>query len=315
MSVLDGPREEWRRILFEGAPQWVRSEGENLRLGDGRTVAEADAVYLPPCDPTKIICIHLNYESRRVEFHAPPLTTPTYFQKPLTTLNSHRGKLNRPANCQYLNYEGEIAAIVGKPMRNVAPDDVWDHLAGFAPANDVGAQDFRDTDAGSMLRVKGQDGFCPIGPGIVRGIDIRESRVRTYVNGKVVQDGPVSEMTFDIPYIMPADLVAAYNLFARRRGSDRHAGELAADAARRCGGGRGHRRRPREQHGSGDTCADIPGRSPADRQRAGSACRAGAVPASNCGRASDVHSAFRVTALRRRANVRSWRRADLTSEP
>ncbi len=205
MSVLDGPREEWRRILLEGTPHWVRPEGDELRLGDGRRIAEASAVYLPPCDPTKIICIHLNYESRRVEFKAPPLTTPTYFQKPLTTLNSHRGKVTRPADCQYLNYEGEIAAIVGKPMRNVAPADVWDHLAGFAAANDVGAQDFRDTDAGSMLRVKGQDGFCPIGPGIVRGVDIRQSQVRTYINGKVVQDGPVSEMTFDIPYIM-ADL-------------------------------------------------------------------------------------------------------------
>ncbi len=205
MSVLDGPREEWRRILLEGTPQWVRPQGDVLQLGDGRTVIEADAVYLPPCDPTKIICIHLNYESRRVEFHAPPLTTPTYFQKPLTTLNSHKGMLNRPADCQYLNYEGEIAAIVGKPMRNIAPADVWDYLAGFAVANDVGAQDFRDTDAGSMLRVKGQDGFCPIGPGIVRGVDIRKSQVRTYINGKVVQDGPVSEMTFDIAYIM-ADL-------------------------------------------------------------------------------------------------------------
>ena len=205
MSVLDGPREEWRRILLEGTPQWVRPQGDVLQLGDGRTVIEADAVYLPPCDPTKIICIHLNYESRRVEFHAPPLTTPTYFQKPLTTLNSHKGMLNRPADCQYLNYEGEIAAIVGKPMRNIAPADVWDYLAGFAVANDVGAQDFRDTDAGSMLRVKGQDGFCPIGPGIVRGLDIRKSQVRTYINGKVVQDGPVSEMTFDIAYIM-ADL-------------------------------------------------------------------------------------------------------------
>ncbi len=205
MSVLDGPREEWRRILFDGQPQWVKLDGDLLRLGDGRSMAEAEAIYLPPCDPTKIICIHLNYESRRVEFHAPPLTTPTYFQKPLTALNSHRGKLSRPADCQYLNYEGEIAAIVGKPMRNVAPDEVWDHLAGFAPANDVGAQDFRDTDAGSMLRVKGQDGFCPIGPGIVRGVDIRLSQVRTYLNGRTVQDGPVSEMTFDIPYIL-ADL-------------------------------------------------------------------------------------------------------------
>ena len=206
MSVLEGPREEWRRILHQGTPVWVKpEEGGKLRLGDGRLVDEASATYLPPCDPTKIICIHLNYDSRRVEFKAPPLVTPTYFQKPLTTLNAHRGFLNRPADCQYLNYEGEIAAIVGKPMRNVAPADVWDHLAGFAPANDVGAQDFRDTDAGSMLRVKGQDGFCPVGPGIVRGVDIRKERVRTYINGKVVQDGPVSEMTFPIDYIF-ADL-------------------------------------------------------------------------------------------------------------
>jgi 5-oxopent-3-ene-1,2,5-tricarboxylate decarboxylase/2-hydroxyhepta-2,4-diene-1,7-dioate isomerase len=205
MSVLTGPREEWRRILFEGTPHWVRPEGDRLRLGDGRFVVEAEAIYLPPCDPTKIICIHLNYESRRVEFQAPPLTTPTYFQKPNSALNSHRGKLNRPADCQYLNYEGEIAAIIGKPMRNIGRDEVWDYIAGFAAANDVGAQDFRDTDAGSMLRVKGQDGFCPIGPGIVRGVDIREQTVRTWLNGKVVQEGPVAEMTFDIPYIL-ADL-------------------------------------------------------------------------------------------------------------
>lgn len=205
MSVLDGPREEWRRILHQGFPVWVQPEGALLRLADGRTVADADAVYLPPCEPTKIICIHLNYESRRLEFKAPPLKTPTYFQKPLTTLNTHRGFLNRPADCKYLNYEGEIAAIVGKPMRNVAREDVWDYLVGFAPANDAGAHDFRDTDAGSMLRVKGQDGFCPIGPGIVRGVDIRQQSVRTYINGKRVQDGPVSEMTFPIDYIF-ADL-------------------------------------------------------------------------------------------------------------
>ncbi len=131
------------------------------------------AAYLPPVEPTKIICVHLNYESRRLEFQQPELVTPTYFQKPLTTLNSHRGTVCRPADCQYLNYEGELAAVVGAPMRNVAPDDVWDHLLGFAPSNDMGLHDFRDTDAGSMLRVKGQDGFCPIGPGLVSGVDVR----------------------------------------------------------------------------------------------------------------------------------------------
>ena len=217
MSVFDGPRQEIRRILHGGVPCWVTLDGDELVLGDGRRVREAQATYLAPCEPTKILCIHLNYESRRIEFQAPELVTPTYFQKPTTALNAHRGVLCRPANCQYLNYEGEVAAVVGRPMRNVAPADVWDHLAGFAAANDVGAQDFRDTDAGSMLRVKGQDGFCPIGPGLVRGVDVRQSVLRTFLNGKIVQEGKVSEMTFGIDYqladlcrhitLLPGDIV------------------------------------------------------------------------------------------------------------
>ena len=204
-SVLTGEREEWRRILHEGRPEWVRPAGEELVLGDGRRIAEAEAIYLAPCEPTKILCIHLNYESRRAEFRAPPLVTPTYFQKPVTALNAHRGALHRPADCQYLNYEGEIAAIVGKPMKNVAPEDAWDHLAGFAPANDVGCHDYRDTDQGGMTRVKGMDGFCPIGPGVVRGVDVRAATVRTYINGSIVQEAPVAEMCFGIDYQL-ADL-------------------------------------------------------------------------------------------------------------
>ncbi|MFK8022305.1 MAG: fumarylacetoacetate hydrolase family protein [Pseudomonadales bacterium] len=205
MNVFEGERLEQRRILSEGTPVWVRVEDDNLVLPDGRTVPEATALYLPPCNPTKILCIHLNFESRRVEFRSKNLVTPTYFQKPITALNSHRGMLNRPENCQYLNYEGEVAAIVGRPMKNVAQKDVWNYIAGFAPANDVGAQDFRDTDAGGMTRVKGMDGFCPIGPGLVRGVDVRESRLRTYINGAVVQEGVVGEMTFGIDYQL-ADL-------------------------------------------------------------------------------------------------------------
>ncbi len=205
MNVLEGERFERRRILHEGRPEWTTVDGASLRLMDGRTVPEAETTYLPPCEPTKILCIHLNYESRRVEFRAPELVTPTFFQKPVSALNSHRGALNRPANCRYLNYEGEIAAIVGRTMKNVAIADVWEHVAGFAPANDVGLHDFRDTDAGGMTRVKGMDGFCPVGPGIVRGVDVRESTVRTHVNGEVVQEGAVAEMVFGIDYQL-ADL-------------------------------------------------------------------------------------------------------------
>src|SRR3546814_479436 len=207
MNVREGPRREVRRISEGGTPQWVTpsEDGSRLVLADGRSIEEATATYLPPCDPTKILCIHLNFDSRRVEFRAPELATPTYFQKPPTTMNSHRGVLHRPADCQFINFEGEVAAIVGRPMKNVAPEDVWDHLAGFAPANDVGLHDFRETDQGGMTRVKGQDGYCPVGPGVVSGVDIRQETLRTYLNGAVVQEDLVSDMTFGIDYQL-ADL-------------------------------------------------------------------------------------------------------------
>ena len=89
MSVLEGEREEWRRILHHGVEEWVRPDHDQLVLADGRTIAETEAVYLFPCNPTKIICIHLNYDSRRVEFGVPAPETPTYFQKPLSALNTH----------------------------------------------------------------------------------------------------------------------------------------------------------------------------------------------------------------------------------
>ena len=206
MSVLDGPRSELRRVVLGGRVQVCRLEGEQLVLGDGRRIAEASAVYAPPVEPTTIICVHLNYRSRAIEFGRDlEGDHPTYFMKPAASINAHRGQLVRPADCRLLNYEGEIAAVIGRPMRRVKPEDVWDQLLGFACANDVGAHDFRDTDAGSMLRVKGQDSFCPLGPGIVSGIDIRESTLRTYVNGQKVQEGKVSEMVWGIDVLI-ADL-------------------------------------------------------------------------------------------------------------
>ncbi len=199
MSVLEGPRRELRRVWHGGRLHGCSAEGGELVLDDGRVIDEATAHYAPPVDAGTIICVHLNYGSRAREFRRELQgTSPTYFVKPRSSLGAHRGELVRPADCQLLNYEGEIAAVVGRPMRRVRPEQVWDHLEGFACANDVGLHDFRDTDAGSMLRVKGQDGFCPLGPALVSGIDIREATLRTRVNGLLVQEGAVAEMAWGI---------------------------------------------------------------------------------------------------------------------
>ncbi len=214
MSVLDGPRREMRRILYEGSVYWVTAtEDGRLDLADGRSVAAKEVRHLPPCTPSKILCTHINYRSRwHEQGRSTPPETPTYFQKPLSTLNGHGGELVRPEGCKYLNYEGELAAIIGRVARNLRPEDVWDHLAGFAVANDVGLHDMRDTDAGSMLRVKGPDGFCPIGPGIVAGVDPRRSTLRTWHNGRLVQEGQLAEeMFFGIDYLI-ADLARLITL-------------------------------------------------------------------------------------------------------
>jgi 5-oxopent-3-ene-1,2,5-tricarboxylate decarboxylase/2-hydroxyhepta-2,4-diene-1,7-dioate isomerase len=202
---------ERRRILLEGAVTPVVRDGEWLVAGDGRRVRAEEAVHLPPCEPTKIICVHLNYRSRVEEFGAKLGPAPTYFHKPVSSLNAHGGAVVRPERCRYLNYEGEIAIVIGKPTRNVSIREAYEHIAGYTIANDFGLHDFRDTDAGSMLRVKGSDTLCPLGPGIVDDWDPRGKRIRTYVNGELRQDGSTDEMVWEMGYLV-ADIARTITL-------------------------------------------------------------------------------------------------------
>lgn len=209
MSVLDGPRRERRRIRWQGSEYWCTALADGrLLLDDGREAPAGEVAHLPPCAPSKIICVHLSYTSRGIESRntPQPTPTPTYFMKPPTAVNGHGGEVLRPEGCRYLNYEGEFAVVIGKVTRNVTPDEAWSHMAGFAPALDMGLHDFRDTDAGSMLRVKGSDGFCPIGPGLVSGVDPRDQVLRTYRNGQVVQEARIGEEMVWGPDYMVADL-------------------------------------------------------------------------------------------------------------
>jgi 2-keto-4-pentenoate hydratase/2-oxohepta-3-ene-1,7-dioic acid hydratase in catechol pathway len=202
---------EYRRVLLDGYPALTRRDGDELVAGDGRRVAIDDAVHLAPVEPTKIICIHLNYRSRVEEFMTKLPAAPTYFHKPITALTGHRSDVVRPAGCQWLNYEGEIAIVIGTTCRNVAPDEVAGYIAGYSVANDYGLHDFRDTDAGSMLRVKGSDTLCPVGPALVTDWDFRGKRITTTVNGEVKQDASTDEMEWDMHYIV-ADIARTITL-------------------------------------------------------------------------------------------------------
>jgi 5-oxopent-3-ene-1,2,5-tricarboxylate decarboxylase/2-hydroxyhepta-2,4-diene-1,7-dioate isomerase len=157
--------------------------------------------------PTKIIGVHLSYPSRVEEYAARTPDVPSYFLKPPSSLARHGDEIVRPRGCRYLNYEGEVALVVGRRMKRVGEDEALDYVAGYSVANDFGVHDFRHADRGSMLRVKGQDGFCPIGPEVVDAgdVDPTDLALRTYVNGDVVQVGNTRELLWPFAYML-ADL-------------------------------------------------------------------------------------------------------------
>jgi 5-oxopent-3-ene-1,2,5-tricarboxylate decarboxylase / 2-hydroxyhepta-2,4-diene-1,7-dioate isomerase len=203
---------EYRRILLDGAAVDVVRRGDTLVAGDGREVGVDDAVHLPPVVPSKIVAVHLNYRSRVEEFGTTLPPSPTYFHKPTSSLNSHRGAVVRPQRCKWLNYEGEIAIVIGRVCRNVAPADAGHYIAGYTIGNDYGLHDFRDTDAGSMLRVKGSDTLCPLGPGLVDDWDFRGKTLRLLVNGEVKQEASTREMEWDMHYLV-ADIARTITLY------------------------------------------------------------------------------------------------------
>jgi 5-oxopent-3-ene-1,2,5-tricarboxylate decarboxylase/2-hydroxyhepta-2,4-diene-1,7-dioate isomerase len=202
---------EFRRILLDGYPTQVTRDGDHLVAGDGRRVAIADAVHLPPVEPTKIIAVHLNYDSRTKEFMTKLPAAPTYFQKPLTAINSHNAAVVRPMGCKWLNYEGEIVIVIGKTCRNISPAEAGEYIAGYTIGNDYGLHDFRDTDAGSMLRVKGSDTLAPIGPGVVTDWSFKNKTIRTLVNGVVKQEDNTDNMEWDMHYLV-ADIARTITL-------------------------------------------------------------------------------------------------------
>lgn len=197
------------RIEIGGDRLWGRLDGDRVITDGCREFAAADVGWLAPVAPSKIIAVHLTYRSRLLEYAVARMPAqPSYFIKPPSTLNGHLRAVRRPAGTRFLNYEGELAVVVGKRMHGVAQRDVLDHVYGFAPANDVGLHDFRHADRGAMLRVKGQDGFLPIGPAVVTTDQWRPDdgyTLRTRLNGELVQEADADDLIWDYRYQL-ADL-------------------------------------------------------------------------------------------------------------
>lgn len=156
--------------------------------------------------PGKVIAVHLNYPSRAAQRGRTP-AQPGYFLKPSTSLSASGTPVERPAGCELLAFEGEIALVIGTEARRVTPEAGWSHVAAVTAANDFGVYDLKYADKGSNLRSKGGDGFTPIGPAMLKATDVDPAalRIRTWVNGELVQDDTTATLLFSFGRLV-ADL-------------------------------------------------------------------------------------------------------------
>ena len=201
--------------------------------------------------PGKILATHLTYRSRAEEYKMARMPSePSYFMKPPSSLSGHLAPVYRPPGCRFLNYEGEVAVVIGRRCHRVGVEEALDYVGGYTVANDWGVHDFRHADRGSMLRVKGQDGFCPLGPVLVDAgdVDPDDLTLRTFVNGEQVQEGHTgTDLMFSFAYQI-ADLARLITLEpgdVLLTGTPAH---LAAGRARRRGRGRGRGHRAAQNH-------------------------------------------------------------------
>ncbi|WP_033288833.1 fumarylacetoacetate hydrolase family protein [Amycolatopsis jejuensis] len=151
----------------------------------------------PPERPGKVIALHVNYPSRAAQRGRTP-AKPSYFLKPATSVSVSGTPVERPAGTELLAFEGEIALVIGEKARRVEPAKGWAYVHGVTAANDFGVYDLRHADGGSNLRSKGGDGFTPLGPAVLPAaeIDPAQLRIRTWVNGELVQDDTTEDLIF-----------------------------------------------------------------------------------------------------------------------
>jgi 2-keto-4-pentenoate hydratase/2-oxohepta-3-ene-1,7-dioic acid hydratase in catechol pathway len=167
----------------------------------GQPINLSEITFLPPCQPTKIVCLGLNYRAHAREFDSKLPTEPLIFLKPPSALIGHLGEIAYPSLSARVDFEGELAVIMGKTCKNVSENRAMDFVLGYTCLNDVTARDLQRKD-GQWARSKGFDTFCPAGPYLVTGIDPSDLAIQTFLNGEERQSSRTSYLIFPIPFLI-----------------------------------------------------------------------------------------------------------------
>ncbi|WP_315139374.1 fumarylacetoacetate hydrolase family protein [Achromobacter marplatensis] len=194
------------RIVYEGAIHAATEAGPGqVRLADGRVLAEEAVSWLPPIEPRTTFTLAINYadHAKELAFKAPE--EPLGFLKAANTFVGHRAQTLRPADVAYMHYECELAVVIGKTARGVTRDEAYDYVAGYTVANDYALRDYLENWYRPNLRVKSRDTCTPLGPWLVDRDDVPNPmnlNLRTTVNGVETQRGNTRDMVFDVPALI-----------------------------------------------------------------------------------------------------------------
>ncbi|MDB9511245.1 fumarylacetoacetate hydrolase family protein [Kamptonema animale CS-326] len=200
-----------RSVQVLDAPPWLKGQPTDLEL-------QPDTYkILAPCSPSKIIAVGKNYTDHAAEMGTPVPAEPLLFLKPPTTIIPTGAIIRYPAQSQRVDYEGELALVIGEPCTNCTPEEGHNKIWGYTIANDVTARDLQKRD-GQWTRAKGFDSFCPLGPWIVRELS-PGAQLQAFINDTTepVQSAKINEMVFSpdflVSYIsqvmtlMPGDVI------------------------------------------------------------------------------------------------------------
>ncbi|MCP3026525.1 fumarylacetoacetate hydrolase family protein [Halobacillus sp. A5] len=193
------------RAAYEGNIFDATLEGDQLKLSNGKTVSGQEVVWLPPVQPGTCFALGLNYmdHASELEFQAPE--EPLVFLKGPNTFIGHCGRTKRPQDVTYMHYECELAVVIGKQAKNVPQSEAFDYIAGYTIANDYAFRDYLENYYRPNLRVKNRDHSTPLGPWLVDAADIKDPMnltLRTFINGKKVQEGSTRDMIFGVPHLI-----------------------------------------------------------------------------------------------------------------
>jgi 2-keto-4-pentenoate hydratase/2-oxohepta-3-ene-1,7-dioic acid hydratase in catechol pathway len=170
----------------------------------GASVDLSEVTLVAPCEPRLVVCVGKNYAKHVVEMGGSADALPKepgLFLKGLNTVSGPGDDVPFPSWTKELHYEGELAVVIAREMRDVAPEEALEYVLGYTCALDVTARDAQRSDL-QWVRAKSADGFCPIGPWLETDLDPSDLRVQTRINGALRQDGHTSDLIFPVPVIL-----------------------------------------------------------------------------------------------------------------